>query len=79
MTPSTTASVQLVETKLRPPRISLERHVRIWAGALVLAGVMLGFHVNPLFHLLSAVVGATLLWSSIFDSCYLALQRYVCR
>jgi hypothetical protein len=47
--------------------------VRIGAGVLVLLGVMLGLHVHPMFHLLSAVTGAALVWAGVTDSCGLGL------
>ncbi len=53
--------------------ISLERQVRIAAGSLVLAGVVLGGFVHPLFIWLSAFVGAGLIFSGITDFCGMAL------
>jgi hypothetical protein len=53
--------------------MSLERRVRVGAGVVVLLGVMLGLHVHPLFHLLSALAGAALLWAGITESCGLGL------
>lgn len=53
--------------------MSLERRMRVGAGVLVLLGVMLGLHVHPLFHLLSASAGAALLWAGITESCGLGL------
>ena len=49
--------------------ISLERQVRIGAGTLVLVGVILGWHVHEAFHLLSAVVGAGLVFAGVTDWC----------
>lgn len=49
--------------------ISLERQVRIAAGTLVLAGVILGFWVHPNFFLLSGFVGAGLIFAGITDWC----------
>ena len=49
--------------------MSLERQVRIAAGSLVLAGVVLGASVNPLCYLLSAFVGAGLVFAGITDTC----------
>lgn len=49
--------------------IPLERQVRIAAGLLVLAGVLLGRFVDPLFIWLSAFVGAGLVFSGITDKC----------
>jgi rhodanese-related sulfurtransferase len=53
--------------------ISLERQVRIGAGALVLAGVAFGFLAHPGFFLLSAFVGAGLIFAGVTDWCGMAL------
>lgn len=52
--------------------ISLERQVRIGAGALVLIGVGLGVVVHPGFHLLAAFVGAGLVFAGVTDWCGMA-------
>ena len=52
--------------------VSLERQVRIVAGFLVLLGVMLGF-LHPAFYLLSAFVGAGLMFAGITDTCGMAM------
>jgi len=49
--------------------ISLERQVRIGAGALVLTGVALGAAVHPAFYGLSAFVGFGLVFAGITDWC----------
>ena len=49
--------------------ISLERQVRIAAGALVLLGVTLGWLVHPIFSGLSAFVGAGLVFAGVTDWC----------
>jgi rhodanese-related sulfurtransferase len=49
--------------------ISLERQVRIAAGAIVLTGVLLAHFVNPAFIWLSGFVGAGLLFAGITDLC----------
>ena len=49
--------------------ISLERQVRIVAGALVLMGALLAWFVNPLFLWLSAFVGGGLLFAGLTDTC----------
>ncbi len=51
------------------PMISLERQVRIAAGALIMLGIILGFTVHAGFFALSAFVGAGLMFSGITDSC----------
>jgi len=50
-------------------RMSIERQVRIGAGTFVLAGVLLGVFVNPLFLILSGFVGAGLIFAGITDWC----------
>lgn len=53
--------------------ISLERQVRIAAGALVLSGVLLGWLVSPCLYILSGAVGAGLIFAGITDYCGLGL------
>ena len=53
--------------------VSLERQVRVAAGALVLIGAVLGWHVHPAFHVISAVVGAGLLFAGATDWCGMGL------
>ncbi len=52
--------------------ISLERQVRIAAGLLVLAGVGLSL-IHPALVVLSALVGAGLVFSGLTDTCGMAL------
>ena len=59
-------------------RSSLERQVRIAAGALVLAGVLLGYFVHPAFIGLSAFVGAGLVFAGITDWCGMGLLLAKC-
>lgn len=49
--------------------MSLERQVRIAAGALVFTGAVLGFFVNPAWIALSGFVGAGLVFAGITDTC----------
>ncbi len=49
--------------------IPLERQVRIAAGSLVLAGVVIGFLVHPAGFGLSGFVGAGLVFAGITDTC----------
>ena len=49
--------------------MSLERQVRIAAGSLVLAGVILSLFVHPYLIGLSAFVGAGLVFAGITDTC----------
>jgi rhodanese-related sulfurtransferase len=53
--------------------ISLERQVRISAGALVLIGSLLGIFLNIYFVLLSAFVGAGLIFAGVTDTCGMAM------
>lgn len=52
--------------------ISMERQVRIAAGALVLAGVVAAWLINPWCILISAFVGAGLVFSGVTGSCGMA-------
>jgi rhodanese-related sulfurtransferase len=49
--------------------MSLERQVRIAAGALVFIGAGLGYFVNPAWIALPAFVGAGLVFAGITDTC----------
>jgi rhodanese-related sulfurtransferase len=53
--------------------MSLERQVRIVAGALVFIGVALGWFVHRGFYGLSAFVGAGLVFAGITDFCGMGL------
>jgi rhodanese-related sulfurtransferase len=53
--------------------ISIERQVRIGAGALVLTGVILGFLLNPAFFALSGFIGAGLVFAGVTDWCGMGL------
>jgi rhodanese-related sulfurtransferase len=53
--------------------ISLERQVRIAAGAIVFTGVLLARFVNPNFIWLSGFVGAGLVFAGITDFCGMGL------
>lgn len=53
--------------------ISLERQVRIAAGALVFAGVLLAHFVNYHFIWLSGFVGAGLVFAGVTDFCGMGL------
>ena len=52
---------------------SLERQVRVVAGALVLVGAALGWLVHPGFYGLSAFVGAGLVFAGVSDWCGMGL------
>jgi rhodanese-related sulfurtransferase len=53
-------------------RISLERQVRIAAGALAAAGGLLALKADPRFGLLSAFVGGGLVFAGVTDTCGMA-------
>jgi len=53
--------------------ISLERQVRIAAGSLVLLGAALTF-VHPVFIVLSAFIGAGLVFAGITDTCGMGMM-----
>lgn len=54
-------------------RISLERQVRIGAGALAAIGAILALTVEPLFALLPAFVGGGLVFAGITDICAMGM------
>ena len=49
--------------------MSLERQVRIAAGALVVIGTVIGHFYNPAGYGLSAFVGAGLVFAGVTDTC----------
>jgi rhodanese-related sulfurtransferase len=53
-------------------RISLERQVRIAAGALAAAGGLLAVKAHPRYGFLSAFVGGGLLFAGVTDTCGMA-------
>jgi len=53
--------------------MSLERQVRIAAGSMVFAGMVLGSLVHPYFIGLSGFVGAGLVFSGITDTCAMGM------
>jgi rhodanese-related sulfurtransferase len=55
------------------PRMSLERQVRIAAGALAATGGFLAILVNPLFAALPALVGSGLVFAGVTDTCMLGM------
>ena len=54
--------------------VSLERQVRIGAGSLVTAGVLLGASLHPAFYALSAIVGIGLIFAGVTDWCGMAMM-----
>ena len=53
--------------------MSLERQVRIAAGALVVIAVLLGWFVHEGFHGLAGFVGAGLVFAGVSDTCGMGL------
>ena len=56
------------------PRMSLERQVRIAAGALAATGGFLALTVNPLFAALPALIGSGLVFAGVTDTCTLGMM-----
>jgi len=56
-----------------PKRMSLERQVRIVAGALGATGGALALFVNPLFALIPLLVGGGLVFAGVTDTCAMAM------
>ena len=54
--------------------ISLERQVRIAAGALVVLGTVLGAFVSPWWLILSGFVGSGLVFAGVTDTCGMAMM-----
>lgn len=53
---------------------SLERQVRFTAGLLVLTGVFLSFFVHPYLVVISAFIGAGLVFSAATDTCGMGMM-----
>ena len=53
--------------------ISIERQVRIGAGTMVLAGVLLGYYVHPGWYFLSGFIGCGLIFAGTTDCCGMGL------
>ncbi|MEU6665979.1 rhodanese-like domain-containing protein [Streptomyces sp. NPDC046727] len=51
---------------------SMERQVRLTAGAIVLLGLLLGLVVHPAFQLLSAGIAGGLVFSALTNTCGMA-------
>ncbi len=54
-------------------RVSLERQVRIAAGAIVATGAFLALLVHPLFAAVPALIGSGLVFSGVTDTCTMGL------
>ena len=55
------------------PRMSLERQVRIAAGALAATGGFLALFLHPLFALVPALVGSGLVFAGVTDTCAMGM------
>jgi rhodanese-related sulfurtransferase len=55
------------------PRMSLERQVRIAAGAMAATGGFLALFANPMFAVIPAAIGSGLVFAGITDNCTLGL------
>ena len=55
------------------PRMSLERQVRIAAGAMAATGGFLALFVNPLFAVIPAFVGSGLVFAGVTDTCAMGM------
>ena len=55
------------------PRMSLERQVRIVAGAIAATGGFLALFVNPLFAALPAFIGSGLVFAGVTDTCAMGM------
>jgi rhodanese-related sulfurtransferase len=56
-----------------PERLSLERQVRIVAGALAASGAALALLLNPFWALVPAFVGSGLVFAGVTDTCGMAM------
>lgn len=55
-------------------RISLERQVRIAAGAIGATGAFLSLFVNPLFAIVPAFIGSGLVFAGVTDTCTMGMM-----
>lgn len=55
-------------------RISLERQVRIAAGAIGASGAFLALFVNPLFAIVPAFIGSGLVFAGVTDTCTMGMM-----
>ena len=54
-------------------RVSLERQVRITAGAIAAAGAIGALTISPLFAIVPALIGSGLVFSGVTDTCAMAM------
>lgn len=64
------AGLPVAENRKAP--LEMTRQVQIVAGGLALTGAVLGFAVDPLWHLLSGAIGAGLLFAGVSGFCGMA-------
>lgn len=64
------AGLPVAENRKAP--LEMMRQVQIAAGGLALTGAVLGFLVDPLWHLLSGAIGAGLLFAGVSGFCGMA-------
>jgi rhodanese-related sulfurtransferase len=62
-----------MEVERAAKRMSLERQVRIAAGAMAAVGAVLALAVNPLFAFVPAFVGGGLVFAGVTDTCGMAM------
>ncbi len=73
LTNCTAQGVATTRTQTCQTRISLERQVRIAAGALVVLGTLFGLFADRAFFAVPLVIGGGLVFAGITDRCGLAL------
>lgn len=59
--------------RLGPRRVSLERQVRIVAGAISALGALLALTIDPWFALVPLFIGSGLLFAGVSDTCAMAM------
>jgi rhodanese-related sulfurtransferase len=75
----TTAAMDAdIDMKYGKGSISIERQVRIAAGALVFLGTLLGLFVHGGFFGISAFVGAGLFFAGVTDTCGMGMMLAKC-
>jgi rhodanese-related sulfurtransferase len=65
-----TAGLPVIQDRRQP--IEIMRQVQIAAGGLVLVGIILGATLSPYFYVLSAFVGAGLVFAGMSGTCAMA-------
>jgi len=64
---------QAFSLNLGKETMGLERQVRITAGLMIVVGALLGFFVNPLWHILPAFIGAGLTLAGLTNTCAMGM------